>query len=133
MNNKELVAYVLERVPVHVFNESVKSFSTQRLYAYVKRDMLREFPMFENSQLVFAVKMAEAFRPYTVYEINGMYPTDAASQVDRLRREAMLFKPGHPKRGQLTDEYNKLVDMFNAGLKPQNDLIKLYKRIQKDK
>ena len=133
MSNEELVTYVLERVPVHVFNAATKSFSTQKLYGHVKRSMLVDCPIFKGSTLTFAVKMADAFRPYTVYAIAGEYPTVIAANIDSLRAKVLLFPTMHPMRHKLTEEYNALIDGFNEALKPQNKLIKLYRKIQKAK
>lgn len=133
LTNEYLVKYVLERVPVHVFNRATKSFSVQPLYHHVKREMLAGFEMFGGSNLTFAVKMADAFRQYNIVSIAGEYPTDIRATIDMLRAKILTFPTMHPTRQALTDEYNAKVSEYNAALKPQNKLIRLYKKLQKSK
>lgn len=133
MKDEELVRYVLERVPVHVFNAATKSFSTQALYNYVRRDLVANWSVFDGSQLSFAVKMADAFRTYHIYQVDGEYPDTYRNNMDRMRHKAMTFPTRHPLRQEYTEQYNAMVDTFNKALKPQNKLIKLYRKIQNEK
>jgi hypothetical protein len=128
---KELLNYVLENVPLHVFNNATKSFSVNRLYYWLKREMMREYKdVFQGSDLWFSVYMCEVFRPYKVEEIEL---TDMDRKLNTLKRHYKMYSRFHPRKMELAKEHDELVVKFNSMLGPQNELIKLYKKAQRKK
>jgi hypothetical protein len=125
----ELVLFVLNKAPIWLFNISITSFSVQRLYSRYKRELLSEFPNVMKGELDYAIVMAEAFRKYQCDEIRC---PELKSKIDNLKYKAKLQKMYDASGFRATvTECNKLVEEYSDLLKPQNDLIRLYKSIQK--
>jgi hypothetical protein len=126
---RELREYVLSNVPVRVFNQATKAFSVSTLYRYVKNDLMREYKhVFNGSELWFSVYMVQAFKPY---QVDDIYLLDMRFWIEKVYRNYKLMPKFHPRKEQYRTEYNELVVKFNEMLAPQNELIKLYRKIQR--
>lgn len=126
---KELILFVLQKAPVWLFNISINEFSVQRLYGRYKRELMSEFPDLMSGNLDYAIVMAEAFRKYRCDEIRC---PEMRRKIDTLKYKAKIQKRYDPAGYASTvNECNSLVDEYSALLKPQNDLIKLYKSVLK--
>lgn len=125
----ELLNYVLENVPVHVFNNAIKTFAVQRLYYWLKRELMREYKdLFRGSDLWFSVYMCEVFRPYKVEEI---LLADMSRSINEAKRLYKLFPKYHPRKDEYATKHDAMVTEFNDMLGPQNELIKLYKKARR--
>jgi hypothetical protein len=126
---KELLFFVLKKAPVWLFNISITSFSVQRLYSRYKRELMSEYPDLMPSVLDYSIAMAEVFREYKCDEIRC---PDLRRKIDNLKYKAKIQKRYDPKGYHATvNECNQLVDEYSALLRPQNNLIKLYKSVNK--
>lgn len=124
-----LFQYVMENVPVRVFNQAQKEYSTRRLYYWLKNDLMREFKdVFNGSQLWFSVIMTDVFREYAIDDVAAI---ERERKISKLFRDHKLYTKHHPRRRELIEEHNALVDFHNQECAPLMKLIKEYMRIQK--
>lgn len=128
----ELVRFVLVKTPIWFFNIATKSYSVQKLYARCKQDLLREYPKIMSGNLNYAIIMADAFRPYQCDEIQ--LPI-LSHTLNGLKHSLSFYKKCRPysEYSSKVEEHNTLTDVYNALLAPQNELIALYKKIQRAK
>lgn len=126
---QELLMFVLERVPLHIFNTAIKQFSTKRLFYYVRNEMMAAYPKLMPSQLWFSIVMCRVFKPYEVDEIQC---PENIRKINKLFSMRKMYPKGHPERVQIINEHNELVEVHNKMIEPQNRLIKLYKKIRKN-
>lgn len=128
-DKSKLVKFALAGTPVSVFNDAVRLFSTGRIIYYMKGKLMREFPDLLPDDLRFGIVMAEAFREFQVDEINL---PEERYKIDRLKaRYTMLRRMRITRCDEVKQEYNALVERYNAKLAPQNKMIRLYKRLRK--
>jgi hypothetical protein len=124
----EILEYVLRNTSVSVFNANIKSFSTQRLYYNLKKDLMRAFPELD-SDLEFALRMAEIFRPYTCDEVTCK---ENDSKLNRMLHTYKGIRRAHPGKAlEIAREHDAIAVTQNKLLEPQNRLIKLYKKIRR--
>ena len=125
----ELVAYVLNKTDIWLFNIAVQEFSTQRLYARFKRDLMSDYKELMPGDLNYSIAMAEAFREF---ECNTGLCRDLKHKIDKLKYAVKLWKRTNPEKYvQAVEEHNKLVEEYSAAIAPQNKLIALYKKVIK--
>lgn len=127
----ELVAYVLNKTDIWLFNIAVREFSTQRLYSRFKRDLMRDYADLMPGELNYSIAMAEAFREF---ECNTGLCRELKHKIDNLKYAVKLWKRTNPEKYvQAVDEHNKLVEEYSTAIAPQNKLIALYKKVIKAK
>lgn len=126
----ELLEFVLNKVDVVYFNQCIKRFHTQGLYSKYKRDLQAYYPDLLKSDLTYSILMCEVFRPYTCPEIKC---NELRFEIDKIKRSYKLYPVLHPKRSVLAKEHDTLIVEYNRLLMPQNDLIKLFKKLRKNK
>jgi hypothetical protein len=125
---QELVLFVLRKAPIWLFNISITSFSVQRLYSRYKRELLSKFGDIMTGELDYAIVMAEAFR---IYQCDEIRCPDLKRRIDLLKYKAKIQKRYDPLGYHATaNECNQLVEEYSVLLKPQNNLIKLYKSLK---
>lgn len=123
--------FVLERAPIHHFNQSVKNFSVQFLYSRYKRELKAAYAELMPSDLQYSIAMCEAFRKYRCDEIRC---PELLRKIDAIKRLLPTYKKMNPERYYAkVSEHDILVTEYLDKLKPQNDLIKLYKKMQRKK
>lgn len=127
---EELRMFVLTRASIRLFNQATKEFSVSRLYYYFKRELMREYPELMMTDLWFSVIMCESFKPY---QVNDVECTERRQKIDKLMRNYKLYPKYHAERTRIANEHDALVIIHNESIKPQNDLIKLFKKIQRKK
>lgn len=126
----KLVLYVLQRTPVWLFNESIREFNVQRLYSRQKRNLMSDFPELMPSVLDYAIVMADAFRMYKCDEIECPKLRFKIDQIKSLLPTYKRYSPGNYREKVI--EYNLLVEQYSVLLYPQNQLIKLYKKVTRN-
>lgn len=129
---EELLLFTLKRVTVKQFNLSIKNFQNQLLWRFVKTQLMEQYPQYKTHNgycTQLNMVMTEVFRPYTCEEIKL---NDMRYKIDALERTLKMYQKLHPVRCALIKERNSLVIEYNELLKPQNDLIKLFKKIRKE-
>lgn len=127
---KEILIWTLEQIPLHVFNKGILAFSHQGIWSYVKNAAKIKFQEFNNSDLWFNVYMTQIFKPYAVDEIACV---EIRSSIDKMERQIKLYPKTHQTRHELIAKHNEIVTTYNAMLRPQNELRKLYRKILKTK
>jgi hypothetical protein len=127
---KEILNYILENTPVWLFNQATKSFSVQTIYRRFQKELMCEYPQELGSNLWFSIEMCKLFKPYQVDECSL---PDMRFKLNQLNNQHKMFSKYHPRKMELAKEHDAMVLVFNEMLRPQNDLIKLYKKIQKRK
>jgi len=127
----ELVMFVLQRAPIYHFNQSVKSFSVQLLYSRYKRELKSAYPELMPSDLYYSIAMCEAFRKYQCDEFKC---PALLRKIDAIKRLLPTYRKMNLERYcERIIEYNLLVTEYQEKLRPQNELIKLYKKVQRAK
>lgn len=127
---QEILNYILENTPVWLFNQATKAYSVQTIYRRFQKELMCKYPQELGSNLWFSIEMCKLFKPYQVDECSL---PDMGWKINRLKSQYKMFSKYHPRKSELAAEHDALVIAFNEMLKPQNDLIKLYKKIQKRK
>lgn len=126
----ELVMFVLKRAPIYHFNQSIKNFSVQFLYSRYKRDLKGAYPELMPSDLEYSIAMCEAFRKYQCDEFKC---PELLRKIDGIKRLLPTYKKMNLKSYyEKAAEYNLLVTEYQEKLRPQNELIKLYKKVQRE-
>ena len=127
----ELVMFVLERAQIYHFNQSIKNFSVQFLYSRYKRELKAAHPELMPSDLQYSIAMCEAFRKYRCDEINC---PELLRKIDGIKRLLPTYKKMNLERYcEKVIEHDLLVSEYLDKLKPQNELIKLYKKVHRQK
>jgi len=128
---KEILMFVLERSDVKHFNDSIKSFSVQRLYSKFKRELKATYPELMPTDLYYAITMADVFRPYKCDEIDCPALLRKIDNVSRyLPKNKLKAISLYPAK---VIEHDLLVMEYSEKLKPQNELIKLFKKVHRQK
>lgn len=128
---RELVMFVLDRTPIWFFNIATHEYSVQKLYARCKNELMSTYPDIMNGNLSYAIIMCDAFREYQVDEIKLK---EIRFNLNKMKDMISFYKKCRPMEYEhKVDEYNSLTDEYNRLLLPQNQLIKLYKSLQKKK
>jgi hypothetical protein len=127
----ELLMFVLERSDVQHFNASIKNFSVQQLYSRFKRELKSEYPELMPTDMYYSIVMCDVFREYRCDEIDcpallrkidlikGLLPTYKRMNVERWTEKVI--------------QHDLLVREYMEKLEPQNKIIKLYKKVLKQR
>lgn len=125
----ELITFVLSNTSVDRFNLCIKSFDTSYLYRSQKMSLISTYKELLGCPLNFGTIMGEVF---SQYKTNDIECKGNNQKLDRLKNKIKLYR-NTPMAEQLKcyiKEYNDLVIIQNNLLKPQNELIKLYKQLR---
>lgn len=126
---QEILLHTLENTPLHVFNAATREYSVSRIYYHQRNYLMSKFKdVFEGSQLWFSIIMTDIFRPYKLDEIEC---SDRAREMNKLMHEYKLFPKYHPRKDEAATKYNELVEVHNKAMAPQNQLIKMYRKIRR--
>lgn len=123
----ELLMFVLERTDISSFNTCTREFRVQPLYSRHKRELKSTYPDIMGSELDYAIVMADVFRPY---QCDGIECPKLVRRIDALKRflpkdnlKAVSYWP------EKVIEHDLLVTEYSKLLQPQNELIKIFKKV----
>lgn len=128
----ELVNFVLKNITVRQFNLAIKNFNNQLLWRFCKNKLMEKFPQYKSHNGYYTklnMAMTEALREYTCDEIEC---SNLRYKIDMLKRNISLYSKFHPARCAMIKEHNYFIGVYNKLLEPQNNLIKLFKKVHNE-
>jgi hypothetical protein len=127
-NEKKILEDLLSSTPIDIFNKAVDNYNLQALYERKKNYLIARY--FDGNTLHFSVKMRETFNKFQSGKVESKQ-RELAVKMKSLLIDINRKKRYKQPHSELVEQYNELAYEHQKLNKGINELVKLYKKCQK--